>query len=319
MLELWQQVLKTNDVNLDSSFFSAGGNSLQAIELISRTSEIFGVQLPVSTLLETRTAKEFASRIQNQTSPATLVTLANAEPDAPRLLCLCGLFLYRELALALGPGVRTYGLHLDVESELLAGRCGDQPGPDVEYMARRYLQEIRKIQPGGDYHIAGLSFGGTIAFEVARQLRAQGEHVVSVALFDSHAPGRRGESMANKAMHHIRQLRKKGTGYVLEYGHHKLRRATRNKPAADADRTLMHDTFKAAQRNYAPKPYQGNALLFRADQAHLFSPHAPDLGWQSYVHGTLDIVDVPGDHTGILRDPGVGIIADKLRGQLLAN
>jgi thioesterase domain-containing protein len=55
-------------------------------------------------------------------------------------------------------------------------------------VAHRYLDVIRDLQPHGPYHLAGLCFGGIVAYEVARQLEAQGEVVALVALFDSYLP-----------------------------------------------------------------------------------------------------------------------------------
>jgi len=52
-------------------------------------------------------------------------------------------------------------------------------------MARTYLEEIRVVQKDGPYHIAGYSFGGIIAFEMAQQLRAAGSLVGLVGLIDT--------------------------------------------------------------------------------------------------------------------------------------
>jgi thioesterase domain-containing protein len=51
---------------------------------------------------------------------------------------------------------------------------------------------MRSVQSSGPYHVSGWSFGGVVAFEIARQLVAQGEAPGVVALLESHAPLRRG-------------------------------------------------------------------------------------------------------------------------------
>ncbi len=56
-------------------------------------------------------------------------------------------------------------------------------------MAEHYLAEIRRLQPEGPYYLGGHSAGGLVAFEMAWRLRAQGERVALVALFDTWAPG----------------------------------------------------------------------------------------------------------------------------------
>ena len=44
----------------------------------------------------------------------------------------------------------------------------------VEDMARYYVPEVRSVQPQGPYHFLGYSFGGLVAFEMARQLHSFG-------------------------------------------------------------------------------------------------------------------------------------------------
>src|SRR3954468_7974638 len=58
-------------------------------------------------------------------------------------------------------------------------------------MAACYAQELRAFQPHGPYYLGGYCFGGNVAYEMARQLRAAGEEVALVALLDS-APANAG-------------------------------------------------------------------------------------------------------------------------------
>jgi thioesterase domain-containing protein len=52
-------------------------------------------------------------------------------------------------------------------------------------MAACYIDAMRTVQPQGPYHIAGWSFGGFVAYEMARQLHAQGESVPLVAVIEA--------------------------------------------------------------------------------------------------------------------------------------
>jgi thioesterase domain-containing protein len=60
------------------------------------------------------------------------------------------------------------------------------PIKSVEEMASHYISEIKTINPEGPYALGGFSFGGIIAFEMAKQLKAEGKKVKIVALFDSY-------------------------------------------------------------------------------------------------------------------------------------
>jgi fengycin family lipopeptide synthetase D/gramicidin S synthase 2/tyrocidine synthetase-3 len=58
----------------------------------------------------------------------------------------------------------------------------------IEEVARKYVQEIKKVQSRDHYFIAGWSLGGTIAFEMVRQLERMGKKIAFLALIDSPAP-----------------------------------------------------------------------------------------------------------------------------------
>ena len=58
----------------------------------------------------------------------------------------------------------------------------------LEEMAAHYVAEIRTVQRHGPYHIGGASYGGMVAWEMARQLQRAGESVALLALFDTNGP-----------------------------------------------------------------------------------------------------------------------------------
>src|SRR5262249_21310663 len=64
------------------------------------------------------------------------------------------------------------------------------PHETVEQMAAEHLAEIRSVQPHGPYFIGGGCAGGVVAFEIAQQLRTQGEPVAALILIDSGFPRR---------------------------------------------------------------------------------------------------------------------------------
>lgn len=53
-------------------------------------------------------------------------------------------------------------------------------------MAKLYVHEVQKIQPKGPYQLAGWSFGGTIAVEMARIFESKGEKVSFLGLLDAY-------------------------------------------------------------------------------------------------------------------------------------
>jgi hypothetical protein len=62
--------------------------------------------------------------------------------------------------------------------------------PSIEAIASTHLESLRAMQPKGPYFLGGWCNGGLIAYEMARQLHADGQKVDLLALMDSMAPAR---------------------------------------------------------------------------------------------------------------------------------
>jgi thioesterase domain-containing protein len=61
----------------------------------------------------------------------------------------------------------------------------EPPHATVEAMAAHYLRAVKTRQPDGPYYLCGYSFGGLVAFEMARRLLESGDEVALVGLFDT--------------------------------------------------------------------------------------------------------------------------------------
>ena len=60
-----------------------------------------------------------------------------------------------------------------------------EPIEGIEAMASYYVRMLQSVQPEGPYDLGGLSLGGMIAYEVARQLQKQGQKVNSLVMLES--------------------------------------------------------------------------------------------------------------------------------------
>jgi hypothetical protein len=86
----------------------------------------------------------------------------------------------------------------------------------VEDIAASYIREVRAVQPEGPYFLGCFCFGGVVAFEMAQQLRAQGQDVALLALLDTKRPKYRPkEADRARQAFHARRLRSLGLlGYL---------------------------------------------------------------------------------------------------------
>jgi phthiocerol/phenolphthiocerol synthesis type-I polyketide synthase E len=186
LVELWEQLLGFSPVGVCDSFFDLGGHSLLAVNLVKKVEKLFGKSITPAEFLECGATIEALARLLQQEAsaaqrPGVLVAL-QAKGSRPPVFCLHAIggtaFSYARLATALGPDQPFHAL----QSRAYTGK---PPHRSIEDMATHYIGAIRTVQEGGPYRLAGWSFGGLVAYEMARQLQAQGERVELLCLIDS--------------------------------------------------------------------------------------------------------------------------------------
>jgi thioesterase domain-containing protein len=210
------------------------------------------------------------------------------------------------LARHLGRDQPVYGLQAQ-------GLDGKHPCHErVEDMAEHYIQEVRSVQPVGPYHLGGLSFGGVVAFEMARQLHAQGQQVALVALFDAWTTNYKPKvSRTTKFLLLPTRLklqyllRKVGNEFAI------LRRKTSLLLLPQGLKDVRKACGKAANR-YVPASYAGRVVLFRARDQALFGSDDPFLGWDNLTLGGVEVREIIGDHVSIVNEPYVANLATEL-------
>ncbi|RVD67359.1 hypothetical protein EN751_37235, partial [Mesorhizobium sp. M4A.F.Ca.ET.029.04.2.1] len=183
----YQDILGLDDVALTDSFFDLGGDSLSALSVINRIEQLTGEKLAVSRLLEHQTPRGLAmalSKTYASTRPSALVPIQTGGLRTP-LFCphpFGGhVLFYGPLAKALGAEQPFFGL----QARGLNGEV--KPHLSIPEMARDYVEAIKSVQPHGPYQLAGLSMGGSIAWEMACQLRDAGDEIAILALLDAKA------------------------------------------------------------------------------------------------------------------------------------
>jgi thioesterase domain-containing protein/acyl carrier protein len=190
LCDLFAEVLDVSGVGIDDEFFDLGGHSLLATRLVSRIRSALGVELAVRTLFEAPTVADLAVRLDadQPDSLATVLPLRTAGDRTPVFFVhpAGGLsWCYSRLLPYIPKKHPVYGLQ---SSEYL--ERADRPGSLGE-IAQDYLAQVREIQPHGPYLLAGWSFGGVVAQEMAVALENLGEDVPVLILFDA-SPTERG-------------------------------------------------------------------------------------------------------------------------------
>jgi amino acid adenylation domain-containing protein len=188
LCRVWSEVLGVERVGIDDDFFDIGGHSLLAAKMFARLDEALGRSFPLGILLSASTVRLLAELYHTAMLPkhtCALVGLMTRGP-LPPIYAVPGIFGnvvgYTDLSRMLGVEQPFYAL----QSVGLDGK--DAPLGSIEEMAKRYVNEIRIVQPCGPYVILGACFGATVAYEMARQLLDAGDEVAFLGLLD---PARR--------------------------------------------------------------------------------------------------------------------------------
>ncbi|MYU07858.1 amino acid adenylation domain-containing protein [Streptomyces sp. SID8366] len=264
---IWEQLLGSGPVGVHDDFFASGGHSIDALRLIGRLNDAFGERLSVATVLERPTVAGQAEVLRAERRPGGPDTVVRIRPDGD----LDPLFLvhpiggqvlcYRDLAAELPVGRPVFGL--TAPGLTGAGPDGDEGTPaTVEDLAAAHLTALRRIRPEGPYHLAGWSFGGLLAYEMAHQLRAAGEHVGTLTLLDTAYPGTTdvpGDDVS-----------------LLEWFHDDLARSAGTDPGPDARAALRAGLLAAA----------GTPARLRVVAAHL-PDTAPDFADLVRLHAVF--------------------------------
>ena len=340
LVSIWEDRIGIDRIGIEDSYFDLGGNSLTAITLFADIQKATGVNRPVSTLYENPTIKELADGYRSSGPAPRPSSIVPVQPAGSRAALFCappgGVFnlYYSDLARRLGNEQPFYAL----ESEGFEGKR-DQFSR-IEDIAAHYIQDIRKIQPQGPYHLGGLCFGGLVVYEMAQQLAAAGEPQGIVALFDTPTPAYV-ESLGNASSLRLvwdmvsgridlelsnlllLPMRKKLSYFWLKLGRlgmytkryiKKCFKALVVGKQTDAD-ARPNPTWHAYS-TYQPRPYPGHITLFRATGQVSGSRYDPTMGWGDLVEGELEIHEIPGYHSSIALEPRVEILAEKLTGCL---
>ena len=328
---IWEDLLRLRPISVTDQFFSIGGHSLLAAQLMVRIQREFGQQLPLSVLSQQATIEHMAGLLRQQSRQYTWTPLIGMQQEGQRpplffvhplggsVLC------YVHLAAALAPDQPFYACQAP-------GLNGEQPVvTSVAALARLYLEYIRQVAPNGPYHLGGWSFGGAVALEMAHQL----EQVALLTIVNSPAPlaDFKGEDVSDAALV-LKFARSLGGGFgknlaitreqlqplsLRDQFHLILDRAHSAQillPGMEAEQLLtLYQVYKTnvlSFEAYDPPVVVCNIHYVRARQQSEGSQnHA--LGWSSLSRQPILVSELEGDHYSILAPPLVSALAALLR------
>ncbi|MBN1928601.1 MAG: amino acid adenylation domain-containing protein [Chlorobiaceae bacterium] len=342
LVEIWEQVLGISPIGIDDNFFDLGGHSLMAVRLCASINEQLQTSLTLSGLFQNLTIETLARQLKKNKPQENLQGTILMQPGAPfgtmpPLFFIhvlgTGLKFCRPMVTHLGKELPVYALSVQLlqESPLKEN--------SIEELAAFYIGEIKKIVPEGPYLFVGISFGGMVIFEMARQLEAANDDVRLVGLMDTIPPWAYTTlDSSSRLKEHGARLREEGVGYlarkIQDRLTHEREMAIMRLKNFQNSLTLSYylksgradqmpvgiKEFAARQENdeasarYSPAPYKGKVTLFksleRSSAISVVTDH--ELGWSRFALGGVEIIDCPSDHLGMLSEPYVRTVAEQL-------
>ncbi|WP_323118210.1 non-ribosomal peptide synthetase [Burkholderia alba] len=321
---LWAEMLEADRVGRTDNFFELGGHSLLAIRMLVRLQQSRGVALPISALFKAPTVAELAAALARGQDAGhgsfDIVLPLRAEGDAAPLFCFPPSFGLSWCYSGLIPLVHErrpiYGLQSPAFSA---------PDAQADYSADElvdvFLQRMLDVQPDGDYHLLGWSFGGGIAHAVATRLQRSGRTVRSLTLLDSVPPQR----IASDAPEDAQILAEIVEAFVpgspdADAATLTLARAVdlvcretgklREVVARMLDTTLRVTRHHAAiLEDFRLHPFDGDIVLFAAARSD--EPAAAS-DWRPLVNGSVAVHAIDAAHNAMTRPESLAVICDVL-------
>jgi thioesterase domain-containing protein/acyl carrier protein len=332
--EVLGQILGIKKFSINDRFFDLGGHSISAVRLISAINKRYGKKFPVSVLNEYDTVGLLSRLVStgNEVKFSALVELSSNGTLVP-FYCIHPIgghvMSYQELAKHFFDrpfvGIQSPGIVDETDAF-----------DTVEEMAAYYVALIKQRQPDGPYLIGGWSFGGILAYEVARIMENSGDSISGLVMIDSYLPVKTNATddhdlflnFVTDLNGRFNALNLSGSEFVLDSLNQNLKLLLirmKEKEIIPMETDLnqlqvLYRVYKAnmtAMNNYQVPKINTPAYLIKATDQKLdaFSKHpyasSKTLGWERYAN--VAAITIEGDHYSIFDKHNVVQLASLIR------
>jgi len=334
LLHIWEEVLGRCPIGVHDDFFDMGGDSLVGTRLLARVQETFDKTLDLASLFEAPTVERMAVLLSESPSRgyefgASKIIAIRSSGSLPPLFILSPQPLFRSLILELPKDLPVIGLGFPDVAAL--------PTPfRIEDIAALQVAALRRFRPEGPYALVGWCADGVLAYEMARQLHAQGQEVSFLMMIDAFNPARwdyrgRWNWRLDRLRFHIANLTQLDATGAIAYSRERLQTLMkrvrrliwrtlywvhlRTERRVSSLPRLSEQILNVSVRQYVPAPYEGCVMVVRPESRPAGRHADVAYGWGKLVR-ELHVVDVPGNHRDVFIEPNVRAMASAIAGSL---
>ncbi|MCL9807005.1 amino acid adenylation domain-containing protein [Flavobacterium amniphilum] len=171
---VWQEVLGIERVGITDNFFDLGGNSITAINLVTKMNKSFGTAYPLDLLFHYNSISELAKFHTNAIMDSDYYEYGNKNDNQNVVFAFPPISGYGSAYTELFQNINTCKF---VSFNFIENK---------ENLIGYYAEKINEIQKEGDIVLFGWSAGGVISYEVANYLTHKlGRNVSKLIMFDT--------------------------------------------------------------------------------------------------------------------------------------
>jgi amino acid adenylation domain-containing protein len=295
LIEIWQKILKNNIINCDDSFFEIGGNSLKVIELIAQINKRLNIKLEVNTIFEHPTINDLGQLIDNNYShinESKYINLNSHYEKLPNLIFLPHFIgesnIFRNIAKTLEGKFNVIGIQYNTN-------LNSKFDNFILSLAKSIITDLESLSLRIEY-IVGYSFGGYVAFEMAKLLK---KLKIKLILIDTYW--------------NLQTENKNNLEIVINDELNKI--FDGNKELRDKYYQIGKNNLSILFKYKIKGKVDNNIILIEAKDTEdsLLELKSHNLNWQKHTKGNLQRYIVSGDHYNILNNKYYNKIANIIK------
>ncbi|MBW7967053.1 non-ribosomal peptide synthetase [Bradyrhizobium sp. BR 10261] len=330
VISIWCELLELKKIGIKDDFFELGGHSLMAVRVINRIKQVTNVTLGISDLYKSPTVEELSKVIATRglaTRPP-IVELQKGNAERPVYFVYAG---PDEFGLAAMLDNQVFGIDMPpwpLQWRAAVANNRKSAFPTIEQLVAPYAAALSAHLASSSCVLAGHSFAGIIAFEMAHQLQKQGRRVDLVMLFDTSATYPTTREVAWRKCRQIwkqapNELSSPSIASRLQRSwqtvHWMLDEEARkwfrgiwrgrstfttmvDEDGAPLPTRLVERLYTRILRSYRPRLLDTRGVLFRSEPGDGMRGLDDSLGWKGLFLSGLEIVPVNGDHLSMFRE-----------------